>query len=366
MPTHPTGSLGLVRRRRLAFVAAGILAAAQWCLQLVLTHADPLAVAGVGGQVTALAAVFWCAAGLTTVGGGGECRRLAGYVASLVVVFGTDMVFGVIEWIWLPPCQVGAGVGAGAGSLVVRLIEAALGLCLAAIFLPAAAPGPRGDRISRVPAGWFVAAGACLVHALAGAASESFALPDPWCIAITGAGAAPSYKFLLDLMAGPQEEIVFTGVALLLLAGCGWRPQCAAIAASAMARGSLHLYYADHRTVWAWMLWAAVWSGGGLLLAFMAARIADQVNIGQRFFVIIYTAGIVVAHSLGDITHLRLIAPFFVFGIAAVVVGIELWWQTLRQRSPAIRRALRRRSVPTRTAVHDGLGELSEREAPGD
>jgi hypothetical protein len=160
---------------------------------------------------------------------------------------------------------------------------------------------------------------------------------------------------LLDLMAGPQEEIVFTGIALLLLAGCGWRLQCAAIAASAAARGSLHLYYADHRTVWAWMLWAAVWSGGGLLLAFIASRIADQVNIGRRFFAIIYTAGIVVAQSLCDMAHLPFLAFSLVAGIAAMVVGINASLQTLRQRIPAIRGDPRPRA---------GMPPTSRRHAP--
>jgi hypothetical protein len=108
MPTHHTGLLSLLRHRRLAFVAAGTLAGSQWSLQLALAHGAPIAVLAVGGQLTALAAVFWCAAGLTTVGSG-EYRRLTGYVASLVVVFGADMVAGVIEWIWLPPCRAGTG-----------------------------------------------------------------------------------------------------------------------------------------------------------------------------------------------------------------------------------------------------------------
>ena len=342
MPTHHTGSPGLFRYRKLAFVAAASLAATEGCLELVVNHGAPLAVLAVGVQLAALAAVFWCAKGLNA--GGGESRRLMGYVLSLVVVFGGNIIGGVVDWIWLPPCRVGAGVGADTVALVARLIQALQSLCLAVFFLPAARTGRHGGRIGRIPAGWIVVAGACLAYALAGISSEKLvALPDPWCTAITGAGAAPHYKVLLDLAAGPQEEIVFTGIALLLLAGCGWRPQCAAIAASVAARGSLHLYYADHRTVWAWMLWAAAWSGGGLLLAFTAARLATRVHIGPRFFAITYTTGVVVAHSLTDMTHLPLIAFSLVIGMASVAVGISAWWQTLQQQIPALRQRLRRR-----------------------
>ena len=332
MPSHQVGSLALIPYRKLAFVAAGSLAATEGCLQLLANHGDPRAVVSAGVQLAAMAAVFWCATALNTVGGGRDNVRLAGYVFSLVAVFGVDMIGGVLGWIWLPACRLGAGVGADTVSLVIRLVQASLSLCLAMLFLHAAGPGPRRGRIGEVPAGWIVVVGASFAFALAGISSELVALPEPWCKAITAAGAAPHYKVLLDLAAGPQEEIVFTGIALLLLSGTGWRMRCAAVATSAVARGLLHLYYADHRTVWAWMFWAGVWSGGGLLLAFAAARLAARVNIGPRYFAITYTTGIVVAHSLTDMTARPLVAPFLVVGVAFVAVGIGAWWPIIRRR----------------------------------
>ncbi|ORW24566.1 hypothetical protein AWC17_03215 [Mycobacterium nebraskense] len=169
-----------------------------------------------------------------------------------------------------------------------------------------------------------------------------------WCREITSAGADPGYGLLLDIASGPQEEVTFTGVALLLLAGRGWAVQCSAVAISAAARGVLHLYYADHHTVWIWMAWAATWSGGGLLFAFLVDHSARATGMGHRRFTAVYTSGIVAAHSLMNmswiVVYLAVVAGAFV----AVLIDRlrhEFWWLasgfprftsngTRRQRSP--------------------------------
>ncbi|WP_141224616.1 hypothetical protein [Mycobacterium nebraskense] len=109
-------------------------------------HVPAWVIFALGVRVAALPAVWFTSRRLRVSGPG---LRLLGYAASLILVFGDDMVVGIHDWIWMPPCRKGGGVGADAADLLFRVLEALLGLAVAARFSAAAQP-PRRAGVLRL------------------------------------------------------------------------------------------------------------------------------------------------------------------------------------------------------------------------
>ncbi|WP_168991358.1 hypothetical protein [Mycobacterium attenuatum] len=261
--------------------------------------------------------------------------RVLAYGVALIAVFGPNMTWGIADSIWPGPCKIGGGVGASTGALVGRCLQALFSLCLLALLARttgAASSPPRQASTVHPPATWSVALVAPIAAALTGAVSN-LATVAPWCPAITGAGASPRYHVLLSVVSGFQEEIAFTGIALLLLLGSGWRAQCCAILISTVARWVMHLYYADHANALRWLLWTAVWSGGGLAVAFVIGHLATKADFDRSRFIVVYAALTAASHSLSNLCPLG----FFygaVLGTGYLLMGLKVLHWITRARFP--------------------------------
>lgn len=341
---------GWDRSTVLMATALGVLAV-QAALFLVQLGGGPvLAWAVVAAQVGAFAATWWAVHRISR-GAGGDGMKVLAYTAGLFAVFGPAMVAGVVKWIWPLKCSDAPSAIASNGFDVVdRVLTAVIaGLVLAALLHVRAKP--ENEPVSRVPSGWSVAFLAATFVFFCNFASTTYRLVatvEPWCEGITGSALPSGVGTAVSVVSGFQEELALTGFALALFLSSRWHTVAIAVAINVLCRFVLHLYYADHHSVWWWLGWVVIWSGGGLVAAIAVGRKALNRSMPTTSLVAAYAIGTAAAHSAYNLSPaiFRFIAGPVLLAVVVMLVGDgsrpwhALWWlapaQEQRSKEPQI------------------------------
>lgn len=327
---------GWDRSTVLMATALGVLAV-QAALFLVQLGGGPVrAWVVVAAQFGAFAATWWAVHRISR-GAGGDGVKVLAYTAGLFAVFGPAMVAGVIKWVWPLKCSDAPSAIASNGFDVVdRVLTAVIaGLVLAALLH--AREKPENEPVSRVPSGWSVAFLAATFVFFCNFASTSYRLVatvEPWCEGITGSALPSGVGTAVSVVSGFQEELAFTGFALALFLSSRRRTLAVVVAINVLCRFVLHLYYADHHSVWWWLGWVVIWSGGGLVAAVAVGRKALSRSMSATSLVSVYSIGAAVAHSAYNLSPgiFRFIAGPVLLAVVMMLVGDgsrpwhALWW----------------------------------------
>lgn len=274
----------------------------------------------------------------------------AAYAYALVVVFGSAAVAGARNWIWLPTCD-----GRLVQSLFVQqmvVVDRGFAAAIGAVIVWAccrAAPPPARPAPARVPGVWSIATLATFSFPLCFIAAEVYIHlvgAQHWCHQLTADALPPAIQFWTFVASGFEEELTFTGAALVLLLGARKPQLFAVLAVNIAARMSLHLYYADHRTVLLWLGWIVIWSGGGLMVAMAVGRYAMAHGLSRPRFAVIWAVSTACAHSLSNMFGMGgrlvlLLATLLVMAVCAVEMAWRgprarnmFWWLTPPTGSP--------------------------------
>lgn len=228
----------------------------------------------------------------------GSGAKLLMYTAALVAVFGSKLVWSLYDWVWPAACEVPTGL-APALDLLDRILAAAI----AALILSAILVASRNNRceVERRPRAWSVALIAGLAFAFLFLLGQEYLRRlgiEPWCDALTNDALPTPFRLANEMVSGFEEEIVFTGIPVALLAFSRWPALAAAVAVNVLARSTLHLYYTQPATTLWWVGWVAIWSGAALIVALLAGRQAISMGMPVARFVLAYTVTTAATHSL--------------------------------------------------------------------
>lgn len=291
-------------------VAAAIAAAARggYSLSTVTPRGLPYVTGALVLTLIAIAAV----AGLLARGGG-PARGLLLYVAALVAVAAPSFVPMVRLLIMDPVCST-----MGAFSTRGELVDRGLTVLLASLLFGAVATalyggaGTSGDRAPstvrrRLRRGVLLVGGAMLAYQAARFASHfveaaADAIPGAWtsCVRATASGISDLPLTVgIDLVSGFEEEIAFTGIALLVL-GRAPRARSAAQFAvvGALLRAVMHFYYTVEAPWWSFLsviAWTLAWSALTLLGCYLVLRLTQAWTVPAIAAV---TLGAATAHSV--------------------------------------------------------------------
>ncbi|WP_048895796.1 hypothetical protein [Mycolicibacterium conceptionense] len=330
--------------------ALGVLAVQTALFLVQLGGGSVLGWVVVAAQFGAFAATWWAVHRISR-GASGDGVKVLVYTAGLFAVFGPAMVAGVINWVWPLKCSDAPSAIASSGFDVVDRVLAAIiaGLVLAALLHPREKQG--NEPGSRVPSGWSVAFLAAMFVFFCNFASTSYRLVasvEPWCEAITGSALPSGVGTAVAVVSGFQEELAFTGFALALFLSSRWRTLAVVVAINVLGRFVLHLYYADYHSVWWWLGWVVIWSGGGLVAAVAVGRKALSRSMPTTSLIAVYSIGTAVAHSAYNLSPaiFRFIAGPVLLAVVMMFVGDgsrpwhALWWlapaQQRRSKEPQI------------------------------
>ena len=305
---------GAAARRWTWWVAAAAIAAAArggYSLSTVTPRGLPYVTGALVLTLIAVAAV----AGLLARGGG-PARGLLLYVASLVAVGAPSFVPMVRLLIMDPACST-----MGAFSTRGELVDRGLTVLLASMLFGAgatalygasspgeSAPAPMRHRARR---GAVLIGGAILIYGIGHIASyyvevAASAIPGGWtsCVRATASGITDLPLTVgIDLLSGFDEEVAFTGVALLVL-GRAPRARTAAVfaATGGALRAVMHFYYTVEAPWWSFLsvfAWTLTWSGLTLLGCYLLLRLGRAWSVPAIAAVTVATA---IAHSTMNLT----------------------------------------------------------------
>lgn len=263
----------------------------------------------------------------------GPCAKLLMYAAALFAVFGSKLVWSVHDWLWLSDCETATDL-----ALVLNLVDRVFAAVIAALILSAILLASHIDRceIERRPSAWSVALLAGLAFAFLFVLSQEYLRRlgiKAWCTALTNDALPSPFRLTNEVVSGFEEEIVFTGIPVALLAFSRWPAIAAAVAVNVLARTALHLYYTEQATTLWWAGWVTIWSGAALIIALLASRRAISMGMPVSLCVLAYTVTTAATHSLSNLIGVGgswLIACGL---ITAVVVCMALpkrrnplWW----------------------------------------
>lgn len=250
---------------------------------------------------------------------------VAVYAAAVMSVLGTAVYGGVKDVLVRPLCDGSAqfdswtGVGVRWMDVVVAVL---VFMFVAAVRRPVVASPVRGSRVPSlrwVWPGWasVIVYGSFVYGVWKIASLAVLALvvetPGAWttCKQATSAGISNvALSTSLAGVSGFQEEIVWTGVGLLLLgAAARWQSVAAIAVTGGVLRALPHMYYttgAEWYAVFSVVGWATVWSAGTLVSAYWMLR--RWRVAGSVAAVALMALGAAVAHSswnlLNDVDQL--------------------------------------------------------------
>ncbi|ORX18551.1 hypothetical protein AWC31_14745 [Mycolicibacterium wolinskyi] len=315
--------------------ALGVLVV-QAALLVQLGGGPVLAWVVVAAQFGAFAATWWAVHRMRREAGGDGVKVLA-YTGGLFAVFGPALVAGVINWVRRPDCvDAPNAIASGGFDVVDRVLVAVIaGLVLAALLH--VREKQENEQVSRVPSRSSVALLAAVLLFgcnFAGTSYRLVASVEPWCQRITGSALPSGVGTAVDVVSGFQEELAFTGFALALFLSSRWRTVAVVVAINVLCRFVLHLYYADHHSVWWWLGWVVIWSGGGLVAAVAVGRQALSRGMPFTSLVAAYSIGTAIAHSAYNLSTAlgRFIAMPVLLAVVVMLVGDgsrpwhALWW----------------------------------------
>ncbi|GAA1083237.1 hypothetical protein [Tsukamurella spumae] len=306
---------GAASRRWTWWVAAAAIAVAArggYSLSTVPPRGLPYVTGALALALLAVAAV----AGL--LARGGPARGLLLYVAALVAVGAPSFVAMVRLVILDPACST-----MGAFSTRGELVDRGLTVLLASLLFGAAATalyggaGTSGDRATstvrrRLRRGVLLVGGAMFAYQTARFASyfieaAADAIPGAWtsCVRATASGISDLPLTVgIDLVSGFEEEIAFTGIALLVL-GRAPRARSAAQFAvvGALLRAVMHFYYTVEAPWWSFLsviAWTLAWSGLTLLGCYLVLRLTQAWTVPA---VAAVTLGAATAHSVMNLDN---------------------------------------------------------------
>ncbi|OMC51899.1 hypothetical protein A5742_17305 [Mycolicibacterium fortuitum] len=316
--------------------ALGVLVVQAVLFLVQLGGGSVLAWMVVAAQFGAFAASWWAVHRISR-GSGGDGLKILAYTGGLFAVFGPAMVGGVIKWVRLPDCaDASNAIASGGLDVVDRLLTAVIaGLVLAALLH--ARVKQENESVFHVPSGWSVALLAVMFAFFCNFASLSYRLVasvEPWCEGITGSALPSGVGTAVSVVSGFQEEFAFTGFALALFLSSRWHTLGVVVAINMLCRFVLHMYYADHQSVWWWLGWVVIWSGGGLVAAIAVGRQALNRSMPTTSLVAAYSIGAAVAHSAYNLSPaiMKLIGGPVLLAVVMMLVGDgsrpwhALWW----------------------------------------
>lgn len=290
------------------------------------------------------------------------------YAATILVVYGSGVYGGIKDVFVRPQCDTSDQFDTWSG-VADRWLDVVVAVL---VFGLVAATRPVPGRVtcglvpsvrwvwpawlSAIVAGAFIYSVATVLSRLA--LYKVVEQPGAWteCTQATGSGITNAAVGVnLAAVSGFQEEIVWTGVGLLLLgAAARWQTAVAIAVSGAVLRALPHMYYttsAEWYSVAVVTAWTMIWSGGSLLATYWVLR--RWKLAGNIISVTILTCGVAAAHSMWNFlsqygglrtellqTHTSAVAnlPLIVWFVLAVVVffsGLSIIAETA---SPANRK----------------------------
>lgn len=231
----------------------------------------------------------------------GAGAKLLMYAAALFAVYGAKLIWSVYDWVWPATCEAPTDLSPALG-LLDRILEAAI----AALILAAILVASRSNQceVDRRPRAWSVALLAGLAFAFLFLISQRYLHHfevKPWCHFITNDALPTASRIANQVVSGFEEELVFTGIPVALLAFSRWPAMAAAVAVNVLARTTLHLYYTQPATTLWWVGWVTIWSGAVLVVALLASRRAISMGMPVTRCVVAYAVTTAATHSLSNL-----------------------------------------------------------------
>lgn len=298
---------------------------------------------------------------------------IAVYVSAVLAVFG-PVVYSGFKTVLSGACSAGDQITSWPG-IGFRWLDAVTGILIFSAI--AATTGlPRPLIPGRFPRRAVWTAGLSLIgvgfgaYLAANVISDAFQsaivdVPGAWsaCKEVTSEGLDnAALETSLALVSGVQEEVVFTGVALLLLgAAARWKTVVELALIGGLLRAVLHMHYtidASWYAVAAVAVWAVLWSGGALLVAYFALRWFG--TAGRVAAIVLVTAGVVVSHSTRNMSPAitDLSKEIVSNGSGATGLALSLAWAVVYLGGIVGSGALLLFAVVTRKESHDRPDQL--------